>query len=64
MKQKTKQAAFNRFKITKTGKVVYRHQNARHLKSTKSKNQMRRQAEPGKLTGKFSVMIKRMLPYG
>ena len=63
MKAKTKRAALKRFKITKTGKVIRGHQYGRHLKRAKSKNRLRRQKEPGKLKGKFGVMIKKMLPY-
>jgi len=63
MKLKTKQAAAKRFKITKTGKVIFGHQYGRHLKQKKSKSRIRRQKEPGKLTGKFATMVKRMIPY-
>lgn len=63
MKVKTKQAAFKRFKITKTGKVMRGHQLSRHLKLAKSKSRKRRQKEPAQLTGKFARKIKRMLPY-
>ena len=63
MKLKTKQAAYKRFKITKTGKVIFGHQYGRHLKVKKSKSRIRRQKEPGKLTGKFAKTIKRMIPY-
>lgn len=63
-KAKTKKAARKRFKITKTGKVIFRHQYGRHLMAKKSKRRIRRQKEPGKLTGKQAKTIKRMLPYG
>lgn len=63
MKLKTKKAALKRFRITKTGKVLFCHQNHRHLKQAKSKNRLRRQSEPGHLTGKLAIKIKRIIPY-
>lgn len=63
MKQKTKTSAAKRFKITKTGKVIFGHQYGRHLKQKKSKSRIRRQKELGKLTGKFAKTIKGMIPY-
>ncbi len=50
-----------RFKVTKTGKVIFAHQNSGHLKTNKSKTQIRRAKEPGELTGKFGKKVKRML---
>lgn len=63
MKQKTKKAAAKRFKITKTGKVLRGHQYSRHLKLHKSKARQRRQKEPGEVTGRQAIKIKRLLPY-
>jgi large subunit ribosomal protein L35 len=60
-KQKTRKSASVRFKVTKTGKVMFGHQNSSHLKLHKSKRRLRRQKEPGVLEGKFAKRIKRML---
>ena len=60
-KLKTKRVAAKKFKVTKTGKVMFGHQFASHLKSGKSRRRKRRQKEPGQLTGAFSRKIKRML---
>jgi len=60
-KLKTNKAARKRFKITKTGKVMFRHQYAAHLKLNKNKRRQRRQAEPGILIGKAAKKIKFML---
>lgn len=60
-KKKIKKAVSKRFKITKTGKVLFAHQNSRHLRVKKSERQKRRQAEPGHLTGTFAKKIKKML---
>ena len=51
MKKKTRKSAAKRFKITKTGKVLFAHQNQGHLRVHKSKRRQRRQAEPGVLIG-------------
>lgn len=60
-KLKTKKAVAKRFKITKTGKVMFGHQYGSHLKLHKSKRRLRRQKEPGVLKGEFAKKIKRML---
>jgi len=52
-----------RFKITKTGKVLFSHQYKSHLKINKSKSRKRRQKEPAVLKGKFARKIKQMLGY-
>ena len=58
---KVKKAVSRRFKVTKTGKVMFAHQNAGHLKANKSKSQKRRAKEPGELKGKFAKKIKKQL---
>jgi ribosomal protein L35 len=60
-KQKTRKSATMRFKVTKTGKVMFAHQYGSHKKLNKSKSRLRRQKEPGLLEGKFAKKIKRML---
>ncbi len=60
-KLKTKRIAAKKFKVTKTGKVLFGHQFASHLKSGKSRRRKRRLKEPGQLKGKFAKKIKRML---
>lgn len=61
MKTKTRKSANKRFKVTKTGKVLFAHQYHGHLKKNKSKKRLRRQQEPGQLVGLFAKKIKRML---
>jgi large subunit ribosomal protein L35 len=61
MKQKVRKSAAKRFKVTKTGKVMFEHQYGSHKKLNKSKRRLRRQKEPGILKGKFAKKIKRML---
>ena len=60
-KQKVRKSAAKRFKVTKTGKVMFEHQYGSHKKLNKSKKRLRRQKEPGLLKGKFAKKIKRML---
>lgn len=58
---KIKRSVSKRFKVTKKGKVLFSHQYAGHLKLNKSNSRLRRQKEPGVLTGKFAKKIKKML---
>ena len=60
-KHKTRTSAALRFKVTKTGKVMRRAQNMRHLRRKKSKSRIRRYKVPKQVTGKFARKIKRML---
>lgn len=60
-KKKTKKAANKRFKVTKTGKVIFSHQYKGHLMRKKSKRRIRRQKEPGVLEGAFAKRIKKIL---
>ncbi|OGH37409.1 MAG: hypothetical protein A3B44_02060 [Candidatus Levybacteria bacterium RIFCSPLOWO2_01_FULL_38_21] len=60
-KKKIKKSIKRRFKVTKTGKVLFSHQYKSHHKLIKSKRRLRRQKEPGVLTGKFAKKIKKML---
>ncbi len=60
-KIKVKDSVAKRFKVTKTGKVMFKHQYSSHLKLNKSKKRLRRQKEPGVLTGLFAKKIKKLL---
>ena len=60
-KKKVRDSVAKRFKVTKTGKVMFAHQYGSHKKLKKSKSRIRRQKEPGQLTGKFAKKIKKML---
>lgn len=60
-KKKIKKSASKRFKVTKTGKVMFSHQYQGHLMRKKSKRRKRRQEEPGMLTGAFARKIKKVL---
>jgi large subunit ribosomal protein L35 len=61
-KMKTKKIVVKRFKITKTGKVMYRAQGARHIRRNKSKSRQRRQDKMRQLTTtKFVRVIEHFL---
>lgn len=64
-KLKTKKSVAKRIRITKTGKIIRRHQQAKgHLRAKKSKkktHEYKRTLEVSKADGK---KIKRQLPYG
>jgi large subunit ribosomal protein L35 len=62
-KKKIKNSVTKRFKVTKTGKVVFSHQYKSHLKSHKSGSRLRRQKETGILSKHFAKKIKKMLGY-
>lgn len=60
-KKKIKRSVERRFKVTKTGKVLFAHQYAGHLKASKSKRRIRRQNVPGVLGPTFARKVKKML---
>jgi len=60
-KKKIKKSVSKRFKITKTGKVLFSHQYKSHHKMVKSKRRIRRQKETAQMKGKFAKKIKKML---
>jgi len=60
-KKKIKKSVGKRFKVTKSGKVMFSHQYKGHLKINKSGSRLRRQKEPGILRGTFARKVKQML---
>jgi len=60
-KMKTKKSVSNRFRVTKTGKVIRGSQGLSHLRSKNSKRKLRRMKEPKQLTGRFAKKVKQML---
>lgn len=60
-KQKARKSVMKRFKVTRTGKVMFRGQGMRHLRRRKSKRQIREAKVPHVLQGKLAKRIKRML---
>lgn len=60
-KQKTRKSVFKRFKVTKTGKIMRRGAQNRHLKANRSKRNARRGKVPKQVTNKMAKKIKKML---
>ena len=60
-KKKVKKSVARRFKVTKTGKVMFSHQYQGHLKKNKRKSRIRRGKEPGELAKPFAKKVKKML---
>lgn len=60
-KLKIKKSVSSRFKVTKTGKVMFAHQFRSHKRSAKIKSRLRRQKVAGELTGTFAKKIKMLL---
>ncbi|PJE70102.1 50S ribosomal protein L35 [Candidatus Shapirobacteria bacterium CG10_big_fil_rev_8_21_14_0_10_48_15] len=60
-KLKIKKSVAKRFKVTKTGKVLFRGSHIRHLRRKKSKSNLRRQKVPQRLRGVMAQKVKRAL---
>lgn len=60
-KKKINRSVSRRFKVTKTGKVLFAHQNQGHLKINRSKSRIRRGKKPGVLAKVAAKKIKQML---
>ncbi|OGV88859.1 hypothetical protein A2Z41_01430 [Microgenomates group bacterium RBG_19FT_COMBO_39_10] len=58
---KTRKSVANRFKITKTGKVMRRGSHIRHLRRKKKKSQIRSQKVPQEVKGAWKIKIKKLL---
>lgn len=60
-KQRTHKSASKRFKVTATGKILHRSQKLRHLRSSKSKRQIRSLKTLKEVTGTNKPKIARLL---
>ncbi|HVL99285.1 MAG TPA: 50S ribosomal protein L35 [Egibacteraceae bacterium] len=60
-KQKTHSGAKDRFRVTKTGKVLHRRMNRNHILEKKSSRRKRRLSRDGQLTGGDAQQIKKLL---
>ncbi|MBI3335929.1 MAG: 50S ribosomal protein L35 [Candidatus Portnoybacteria bacterium] len=60
---KTNKSMKKRFKITKTGKVLYRPAGISHFQAKKSSKAKRRNKGYMELKGPMARQVKRMLPY-
>lgn len=62
-KMKTHRGAAKRFKITKSGKVKYRHGFRNHILTHKSSKRKRQLRKDGYLSKSDAKRIKQLLPY-
>ena len=60
-KIKIKRSVARRFKVTKTGKIVFSHQYGSHLKAHKSGSRKRRLKKPAVLSPVFAKKVRKML---
>lgn len=60
-KLKIRKSIVKRFRITKTGKLLFRGSHVRHLKRKKSKSNLRRQKIPQEMKGRVKRKIKKLL---
>ena len=60
-KKRVRKGVAKRFKVTKNGKVLHRSHYIRHLRSSKTKRQVRALKVMKETTGVFAKKIKRML---
>lgn len=60
-KQRTRKSAQARFKVSAKGKLQHRSHNYRHLRSVKSKRNLRSLKQTKVITGTMEKKIKKML---
>lgn len=60
-KHKTHKGAAKRFKVTKSGKLLHRSITLRHLRSSKTKRQVRSLKQMKELTPVFEKKVKQMM---
>lgn len=63
VKNKIKKSVRNRFKVTKTGKVLRLSASIGHLKRNKTKKQLRRLKRAKTVSGKMATKVKKLLGY-
>ena len=63
IKMKTKSGAKKRFKITASGKVIYKRANLRHILTKKSSKRKRHLGKHGVVSGADAARIKELMPY-
>jgi large subunit ribosomal protein L35 len=60
-KQRTHSGAKDRFRVTRSGKVVHKRQNLNHLLEKKTSTRKRRLSASANLSGGQAANVKRML---
>ncbi len=60
-KHKTHSGAKDRFRITRTGKVLHRRMNKNHILEKKTSTRKRRLSRDGELTGGDAAQIRKLI---
>lgn len=60
-KQKTRKSVIKRFKVTKNGKIMHRHNFSRHLRVKKSEAKKRAQKKQVVMTGYYAKKLRKFL---
>jgi large subunit ribosomal protein L35 len=60
-KQKTHSGAKDRFRVTKTGKVIHKRMNKNHILEKKTSRRKRRLSREGQLQGGDAQQIRKLL---
>lgn len=60
-KLKIRKSITKRFKITKNGKIMRRHNFSRHLRVKKSKSSKRAAKRPVEMTGYYALKLRKMM---
>jgi|WetSurSiteA1Bulk_404760.scaffolds.fasta_scaffold274777_2 large subunit ribosomal protein L35 len=59
-KQKTHKGIKKRFKVTASGKLLYKKASGNHLMNSKNAKKRKRISKPGILTGVYADLVKAM----
>lgn len=63
MKAKTHKIAQKRFRMTKNGKVMRRHQGGQHLRYSKSNRQLKKFGTTTRVSKSMERTVREFLPY-
>lgn len=62
-KVKTHKGAKKRFKISATGKLIFKKQGMRHIATGMSRKRKRQLKETGVISGKLAANVREIMPY-
>lgn len=62
-KVKTHKGAKKRFKISATGKLIFKKQGMRHIATGMSRKRKRQLKETGVISGKVAANVREIMPY-
>ena len=62
-KMKTRKAVAKRYKVSASGKILFKKQGLRHILTKKTTKRKRNLRKMGQMKGKFNENAMRMMPY-